>query len=377
MRSVPTSLHSVLVKPAGPDCNMKCDYCFYRQKEGMFPDPVHRMTGKVLEAMVRQMMSQSIAHMSFGWQGGEPTLMGLPFFQKIVDLQIRYGGGKNVGNGLQTNGLLIDSRWAAFLGQYKFLVGLSLDGPDHVHDHYRRALGGQGSWSTVADSVKLLLDADVEVNAVSVVTDYSSQFAEEIYQFHKDLGLTHMQFIPYVASAPSDPDRPATFSVSAEKFGNFLITLFDLWLRDVRDGIAATSIRYFDSVFHRYVGLSAPECTLLEECGNYLVVEHNGDVFPCDFYVQPEWKLGNILEGRLVDMLNSSRQREFGAMKAIRPDVCSTCPWLRFCYGGCTKDRMWDSQNRGKMHFCQSYKMFFEHANTTFKEMSSLWLSRQ
>lgn len=335
------------------------------------------MTDDVLEAIIRQIMSQSIPHVSFGWQGGEPTLMGLPFFQTAVGLQVRYGGGKNVGNGLQTNGLLIDSRWAAFLRQYNFLVGLSLDGPGRVHDHHRHIRGGQGSWSTVVDKSKMLLDAGVQVNALSVVTDYSSQFAEEIYQFHKGLGLTHMQFIPCVESDQGDLGRAAWLSVSPEKFGNFLITLFDLWFQDIHGGIATTSIRYFDSVFHRYVGLAAPDCTLQERCGNYLVVEHNGDVFSCDFYVQPEWRVGNVLEGKLVDMLNSPRQREFASMKANLPETCSTCALLRLCYGGCTRDRMQHSIVPGGSRFCQSYKMFFEHADHAFKRLATEWIGRQ
>jgi len=366
----------VLVKPAGPDCNMSCSYCFYLQKAEMFPAFVHRMRDEVLEEMIRQVMSQSNAQVSFGWQGGEPTLMGLPFFQKATVWQARYGAGKSVGNGLQTNGLLLDPHWAAFLHRHKFLVGLSLDGPEHVHDHYRVLRGGQKTWSTVVERARMLQDADVEVNALTVVTDYSAQYAEEIYGFHKELGLTHMQFIPCVETDSSDPGLAASFSVSPEKYGNFLIRLFDLWWADVHDGVATTSIRYFDSIFHAYVGLSVPDCTLAERCGNYLVVEHNGDVFSCDFFVLPQWRLGNLLEGQLIEMLNSPRQREFGALKAARPAVCSGCRWLRFCYGGCTKDRMRDPSDRGNMHFCRSHMMFFEHADRPLRKLASVWLRR-
>jgi uncharacterized protein len=210
-----------------------------------------------------------------------------------------------------------------------------------------------------------------------VVTDYSSRYAEEIYEFNKGLGLTYMQFIPCVEKEPGSSAHTAPFSVSAEQYGEFLVELFDLWLADVHDGVAATSVRHFDSVFHAYVGLTVPDCTLGERCGNYVVVEHNGDVFSCDFFVQPEWKLGNLLQGNLVDMLNSPRQREFGALKAVRPAICAECRWLRFCYGGCTKDRLGDPAEGGSMHFCKSYMMFFGHADRPLKDLALDWLRRQ
>jgi uncharacterized protein len=334
------------------------------------------MRDEVLEEMIRQVMSQSISEVSFGWQGGEPTLVGLPFYEKAMAWQARYGAGKSVGNGLQTNGLLLDRTWADSLHRHKFLVGLSIDGPDHVHDHYRLLRGGQKTWSIVVDRAMMLQDAGVEVNALCVVTDYSSQYAGEIYQFLKELGLSHMQFIPCVETDSSDRTRAASFSVSPEKYGRFLITLFDLWLSDVHDGVATTSIRYFDSVFHAYVGLSAPDCTLTDRCGNYLVVEHNGDVFSCDFFVEPQWKLGNVMSEQLIDMLNSARQEQFGALKAARPAICSQCRWLRLCYGGCTKDRMQDPADRGNMHFCRSHMMFFEHADRPMRDLASVWLHR-
>jgi uncharacterized protein len=302
-------------------------------------------------------------------------MMGMTFYQKALDWQKRYGAGKSVGNGLQTNGLLLDRRWAAFLRENQFLVGLSLDGPEHVHDHYRLQCGGQKTWSTIVDRARMLQDAGVEVNVLSVVTDYSAPHAEEIYRFLKELGLRHMQFIPCVERG--DGDCAAPYTVSAEKYGEFLISLFDLWLSDVHDGLAATSIRYFDSLFHAYVGLQAPDCMLAERCGTYLVVEHNGDVFSCDFFVEPRWKLGNLLERELLDMFNSPLQSEFGGMKAARPARCSNCRWLILCYGGCTKDRLRDPADGGEMHFCRSHMMLLEHADQHLKGLATVWLSRQ
>ncbi len=372
-------LNSVLIKPAGPDCNMACTYCFYLEKAELFPAPkLHRMEDRVLRETVRQVMRAGGQQVSFGWQGGEPTLMGRHFFERAVQYQIRYGRpGQVVGNGLQTNGILIDENWARFLAEAKFLVGLSLDGPQHIHDRYRRMRGGQSSWRRVVRARDLMLNAGVEVNALIVVNDYSVRFAREIYEFHKENGLVHMQFIPCVETDPTDPTRAAPFSVDAEAYGRFLCELFDLWMADFRHGEPTTFIRWFDSLFFTYVGLPAPECTLLEECGVYVVVEHNGDVFSCDFFVEPRWYLGNVLEGRLIDFLNSERQREFGRVKKQLPQECRTCPWLRHCWGGCPKDRLRDPRDQGSNHFCLSYKMFFEHADKRFQELARRWKAQQ
>ncbi|MCX6563961.1 MAG: anaerobic sulfatase maturase [Candidatus Aminicenantes bacterium] len=371
-------LSSVLIKPAGPDCNMACAYCFYREKEALFPGAAaHRMSEAVLEETLRQLFAQSIPAVSIGWQGGEPTLMGLPFFQRAVDLQVRCGKGKSVGNGLQTNGLLLDGAWAEFLKKYRILVGLSLDGPGHVHDHYRRLSGGQGTHQKTADAAKLLLDADVAVNALVVVNDYSARFPEEIYRFHKDLGLNYMQFIPCVETDAGDPGRAAPFSASAEAFGAFLSVAFDLWRADFRNGEPTTFIRFFDSVFYRYVDREPPECDLLPECGTYLVIEHNGDVYACDFFVEERWKLGNVMTGKLVHMLNSAKQTEFGRMKADRPDPCAACEWLVYCRGGCPKDRLRDPRDAGISHFCAGYKKFFAHADASFRALANEWKNKQ
>jgi uncharacterized protein len=340
----------------------------------MFPETkTHRMSEETLEILIKQAMAQSGQQISIGWQGGEPTLMGLPFFKKAIELQKKHGRGKVIGNGLQTNGLLFDEQWARFLARNKFLVGLSIDGPEHIHDHYRFMSGGQGSWSKVLEKGKLLLDGGVEVNALTVVNDYSVKFPEEIYNFHKDLGLTFMQFIPCVEPDPEDSKRAAPFSVSGEGLGEFYVKLFDLWLSDFVDGVPQTSVRFFDSVFYHYVDMAPPECTLLEECGIYVVVEHNGDVYSCDFFVEPEWKLGNIKDDLLIDLLNSERQAEFGKIKSDLPGACKKCEWLDYCRGGCTKDRLRDPSDKKLNHFCTAFKMFFEHADPQLKAIAKKW----
>jgi len=367
-------LASVLVKPAGPDCNMVCTYCFYLEKSEHFPETkVHRMDEDILEETVKQVLSQGERDISFGWQGGEPTLMGLPFFKKAVEFQQKYGRRHSVGNGLQTNGLLITEEWAEFLAEYNFLIGLSLDGPEHIHNRYRRLRNGKGSWSQVVDKAKLLSDKGVETNALTVINDCSVDYPEEIYSFHKSLGLNYMQFIPCLELNPNNPSQAAPFSVSPEKYGKFLCKILDLWLGDFEGDIATTSIRFFDSLFHFYVDLPPPECTLLRECGVYAVIEHNGDVYACDFFVDPEWRLGNIMENRLIDMLNSSKQTQFGQLKSALPQECKKCHWLCTCRGGCTKDRIHSPSNKELNFFCSSYKMFFEHADRHLKKLALDW----
>jgi len=366
-------LTSIMIKPAGPDCNLACSYCFYRRKQALFPEAkTHRMADDVLEEMIRQLMERSRPEVSLVWQGGEPTLMGLPFYQKVVALEQKHGRGQVVGNGLQTNGLLLDRDWTKFFRQYRFLIGLSLDGPEHVHDHYRCTRDGTGTWSRTVERARMLLDEGVATNALIVVSDYAARYPEEIYDFHKDLGLTFMQFIPCVEPG-EDGFSAAPFSVSSEVFGIFLCRLFDRWRADVQDGKALTSIRFFDALFHVYLGLEPPECTIRKECGDYVVVEHNGDVYACDFFVEPGWRLGNVMQDSLDAMLNGRRQTRFGRQKAALPEPCRSCTWLRLCRGGCLKDRIRDPRDRGLNHFCEGLQTFFKHADPHFREMVAQW----
>ncbi len=365
-------LTSLLIKPAGPDCNLDCGYCFYLGKKDLFGPGAHRMSLEILEAVIRQGMEECGSQIVFAWQGGEPTLMGLPWFGKAVGFQEQYGGGKTVGNGLQTNGLLLDRAWAKFLRERRFLVGLSIDGPAHVHDRYRITRGRKGSFDTVVEKARLLLGEGVLTNALSVVTDYSAEHPDEIYAFLKGLGFRYLQFIPCVERSAHDPSEVAPYSVTPEAYGRFLVRLFDLWLDDFVDGMPATSVRYFDSVFHKYVGVSPPDCTLGRTCGTYLVIEHNGDVYSCDFFVEPRWKLGNVATHRLFDMLNSQRQTDFGDWKAALPPGCRSCRWLRACRGGCPKERAGSDPS----HFCRSYEMFFGHADVTLLDLALRWRRR-
>jgi uncharacterized protein len=360
-------LSSLLIKPAGPDCNLACDYCFYLGKSEQFPSTEsHRISDEMLENLIKQAMQQAGEEISFVWQGGEPTLMGLPFFERVVELQQKYGKNQMVGNALQTNGLLIDEKWAAFLKKYAFLVGLSIDGTKDIHDHYRKSVGGKGSWDAAVSALAEMQKAEVAVNALSVINDYSANFPTEIYNSHKQLGLTFMQFIPCLEK--DENGKLLSYSLSPEKYGEFMSAIFDLWIADFRDGEPTTSVRLFESLFYRYVGRTPPQCTLMEECGTYLVVEHNGDVYACDFYVDPDHRLGNIESDKLVEMMNSDQQTEFGCQKAALPKKCQQCQWLKYCRGGCPRDR--DEQLN---QFCDGLQAIFQHIDKKMRILADRW----
>ncbi len=371
-------LTSILVKPSGPDCNLGCSYCFYLEKETLFPDTtIHRMSLETQEELIRQVMQQSGDAISIAWQGGEPALMGLDFYKRAIELEQKYGHGQQVGNGFQTNGTLLDREWAVFFKKYDWLIGLSLDGPEHIHDRYRLDKGEHPTWKNVEQKAKMLLEDGVAVNAMCCITDYSADRAEELYNYYKKLGLTWMQFIPVVEKDRLNSLKVASFSVTADKYGLFLTTLFDLWLADFQNGMPTTSIRHFESLFYAYVGMEIPECSFMKECGPYVVVEHNGNVYSCDFFVEQKHKLGNLRHDKLINMLNSKRQDDFGKAKAMLPSKCRVCPWLTKCYGGCTKDRMKDPLDNHQPRFCEAYKHFFSHADSELMKLASAWKSKQ
>ncbi len=371
-------LNSVLVKPSGPDCNLGCTYCFYLEKEALFPETkTHRMSPEVQEELIRQVMQQSGEAVSIAWQGGEPALMGLDFYKRAIELELKYGHGQSVGNGFQTNGTLLDREWAKFFKKYDWLIGLSLDGPQHIHDHYRFDKGEHPTWEKVESVAKMLLEEGVAVNAMCCITDYSSDYAEELYNYYKGLGLTWMQFIPIVETDKNDPTKAAPFSLSDEKYGRFLIQLFDLWINDFKNGEPTTSVRHFESVFHSYVGLESPECALMKECGPYVIIEHNGNTYSCDFFVEPRHRLGNIRQNKIIEMLNSKKQDEFGKAKTLLPRKCKFCPWNSKCFGGCTKDRIKDPNDQRQPRFCLAYQMFFEHADAKMRHLAERWVQKQ
>ena len=263
-----------------------------------------------------------------------------------------------MSNNFQTNRLFIDKDWARFFHTYNFLVGLSLDGTEKVHERYGRYSHDQGSWSKVVDAAKLLLDSDVDTNVVVVINDndYSVKFPEEIYEFLKSQGLIYMQFIPCLEPDRENPEKPASFSAPSEKYGDFLLKLFEPWKTDFRHGRPSNYIHEFESFLFAFAGLTLPDCTLHKECGDYAGVEHNLRVYSCDFYVQPEWNLGNVK--RLVDMLNSATPGKLGKWRSLLPEECKKCKWLLYCRGVFPKKRGYQPEPEKNFYY-QSYKRFF------------------
>lgn len=365
---------SLLVKPAAGDCNLHCHYCFYHERP---TDPYkdhrrHRMSDEVLEELIRQGMALDPVHATFGWQGGEPTLMGLPFFEKVVALQQRYGrSGQSVSNGLQTNGTLLDGAWARFLRNYRFLVGLSLDGPAVYHDAYRTDLRGQGTHERVMQAARMLRRYRTEFNVLTVINDITAEHITEIYDYFVGQGFYYLQFIPCVEQDP-DTGMPTGFSVSAGRFGDAMCALFDRWYND---GNPQTSVRDFDALLAAYVGDTAPMCCYQRECGSYLVVEHNGDVYPCDFFVREDLYVGNIMETPLEELFEMDVVRAFAATKSAPRPECQACPWLHLCQQGCP--RFVGIGGVPRHYLCEGYKRFFAYSQPGFERLRDRILQRQ
>lgn len=370
-------LQSIIVKPTGSFCNLQCAYCFYLDKHQLYEgaSSTHRMNDYVLEKLICDMFAGSNSP-TFTWQGGEPTVMGLNFFQKAVAIQKAVcTQGKSYSNALQTHGILLDESWADFLKRENFLVGISLDGPESVHDRYRKDRQGRGTFQRVVKNARMLLEKEVPVNILVTVNDYSVKYPERIYHFLVDNSFFFMQFNPVVERDSRDPNSAASYSVGAREYGRFLHQLFACWLNDfdwerLRQ---KTSIRFFDAILQIYVGMMPDHCALHATCNDYLVVEHNGDLFSCDFLVAKDTYLGNLRETTLQQAFQSSAHINFGKQKLAYGIQCRDCQWLRFCHGGCIKDRIRDPRDQGHNHFCESYKYFFNQTHHHFVKLANLY----
>lgn len=359
---------SLLIKPTSADCNLRCTYCFYLEKLLLYPETkIHRMSDATLEKLISLYMSTPQKPYTFGWQGGEPTLMGLDFFKKVVKLQKKYAKpGSMISNGLQTNGTLINESLARFLSEYNFLVGVSIDGPRYIHDHYRKTASGRGSFTRVMKGIELLKKNNVEFNILVLVNDFNVDKAKEIYHFLVDMGFYFHQYIPCVEFDSNGSLK--YFSINGEQWGRFLIELFNQWYpRDIN----RISIRLFDSIINRLTGRSTSMCSMENNCNHYLVIEHNGDVYPCDFFVRKELKLGNIASNSFDEILNSDTYIDFGKAKSQYSFLCNSCPYLKFCYGDCLKHRNYiTGQSRKLSTLCSGWKMFYGSTLDIFKNIA-------
>ena len=361
---------SLLVKPAGADCNFRCDYCFYLEKEQLYPNTEKlRMSEDVLEAMVRSYMTTPQPSYSFGWQGGEPLLMGLEFFRKATEFQQKYGrSGASVSNGVQTNAALIDAPTARHFARYNYLVGCSLDGPASVHDYYRHTVNGGPTHSMVMQGINHLREHGVDFNILVLVSRANVDQAREVYQYLCDHGFYHQQYIPCVEYDEKGNLLP--YAINGEEWGKFKCELFDQWYPD---DVYKVSIRHFDAILQKLVDGQYAMCNMSKSCNQYFVVEHNGDIYPCDFFVEPALKLGNVTRTGWTEAQTSPIYRDFGANKARWNEACDSCPHLDLCHGDCVKNRPGGAQSPTELSvLCPGIRMFYDHTRTHFGELAEV-----
>ncbi len=396
-QDAPRAFH-LLVKPTGAICNLDCTYCFFLSKELLYPGSRFRMADELLDTYTRQLIEAHAGarEVVIAWQGGEPTMMGLPFFRRSIELASQYKQpGQQLVYTIQTNGTLVDDEWAEFFAEHGFLVGLSIDGPRDLHDTYRVDKGGKGSFDRVMSGLAALRRHDVEWNALVTVHAANSDHGRAIYQFLRDdCGARYMQFIPIVERATEQMlpladagwggrsrDRPfyvqdgglvTNRSVSPGGYGRFLIEVFEDWVR--RD-IGEVYVQMFDVALANWYGEPPGLCVHSETCGLALALEHTGDVYSCDHYVEPDYRLGNISSDRLLDLVVLPRQQDFGlAKRDSLPRYCLECDVRFACHGGCPKDRfaLTPDGDPGLHYLCPSYKAFFGHVRSAMTAMCEL-----
>ncbi|HWR69177.1 MAG TPA: anaerobic sulfatase maturase [Desulfomonilia bacterium] len=390
---IPRGLH-VVAKPMGPVCNLACDYCFYLEKKALFGEGEnYRMSDEVLRAFVEDYVSsQPTPVVEFVWQGGEPTLAGLDFFRMVVREQKRYAKEKTIRNSLQTNGTLLTDEWCAWLKNNNFMVGISLDGPREIHDAYRRNRAGKGTYDEVMRGLKLLQKHKVDYNVLACVARDTAEKPREVYSFLKHEGVEFIQFTPVVERLPDQASlvsglklagparldggeqqtQVTPWTVVPGEYGDFLIAVYEDW---VRHDVGNMFVMNFEWALNAWIGNPSPVCIHAEQCGRAVAIEHNGDVYACDHCVYPEYKLGNIVDDTLADMVEKSLQTGFGSIKETAlPSWCRDCPVLKACRGGCPKHRFTISPagEPGLHYLCEGYKKFFLHIRKYLKAITTL-----
>lgn len=382
----------VMAKPAGAACNLRCEYCYYLEKAKLFSkQQAPTMSDELLEKYISEYIGcQTTPDVLFVWHGGEPLLRPISFYKKVLKLQRQYAKGRNISNIIQTNGTLINDEWALFLKQNNFLIGVSIDGPKELHDHYRLNPQSQGSWDRVIRGIKCLQKYNVEWNAMAVVNDVIAEHPLEFYNFFKSINCHYIQFTPIVEriikhedgrhlANPLDGEEPklATFSVTAKQWGDFLCTIFDEW---VRKDVGTYFIQIFDSTLANWVGEKPSVCTMAKNCGHAAVMEHNGDFYSCDHFVFPEYRLGNLNTESILQMMKSERQLKFGRAKSDSlPLKCQECEWLFACNGECPKNRFCKTTTgeRGLNYLCEGYRRYFSHVAPAMDFMRRQLINRQ
>jgi uncharacterized protein len=378
--AAPQSFH-ILAKPTGAVCNLDCKYCFFLSKEEFYPNSKFRMRDDTLENYIRQQLEAQGSEATIAWQGGEPTLMGLDFFRRSIELTRRYQQpGQTVQFTIQTNGTLIDEEWCEFLHEHRFLVGLSIDGTQVMHDAYRVDKRGKPTFDKVVRAARLMQQHDVDFNVLCTVHAMNADHPLEVYRYFRDeLGARHIQFIPIVERVNSDGktliqegNTVTERSVTSEAWGAFLNTIFDEWVR--RD-VGTVFVQMFDAALASWVGAPQSMCVFAETCGGALALEHNGDLYSCDHYVEPKYLLGNIADTPLGELIGSPQQRAFGnAKRDMLPRYCRECPVRFACHGECPKNRFIQTPDGepGLNYLCAGYKAFFTHIDRPMRMMAEL-----
>ncbi len=375
----------VMAKPSGSICNIDCKYCFYLEKEKLYPERNlnWKMDERTLEAYIQQHIdAQEGNEVIFAWQGGEPTLLGIEFYQRVIQYCGQYAKEKTIHHAFQTNGILIDEKWCEFFKQNNFLIGLSIDGPKELHDYYRVTRSKKGTHDQVMRAVHLFHQYDISFNTLTVVNDKNVHEPIKVYEFLKEIGSTYVQFIPLVErkinsgeylAGPNEPFASVTsWSVNAKDFGQFLSAIFDHW---IRKDVGSVFVQLFDSVFSSWLGHSAGLCVFSRTCGHAFALEANGDLYQCDHYVYPEFKLGNIHEMTIKEMNRSKEAIQFGLNKQSLLDTdCKRCRFLFACNGGCPKHRFEISFSGYPNHnyLCRGYYHFFSHIEPYMRAMVQL-----
>ena len=366
----------VMLKPAGAHCNLACKYCYYLEKNNLY-DKSHRhiMSDEMLEQFTREYIeAQTMPQVLFTWHGGEPLMRSIDFYKKALALQKKYARGRRIDNVIQTNGTMLTDEWCEFFAQNNWLVGISIDGPQEYHDHYRLTTTGNPSWQKVMHGIELLKKHHVDWNAMAVVNAYNADHPLEFYHFFKDNGCQYLQFTPIVerltkhqdgrtlASLADDKEIPlADFSVTPEQWGNFLCAIFDEW---VRNDVGKMFVEIFDCTLANWMGVLPGICAYSKNCGHAGVMEHNGDVYSCDHFVFPEYKLGNIRDHTLIEMLYGDKQHAFSRLKHTSlPRQCKECDMEFACHGECPKNRFEkDKYGEPSLNYlCKGYYQYYSH----------------
>lgn len=393
----PRAFH-LMLKPAGSLCNLDCNYCYYLDKADIYGGREPRMSPEMLETVIRKYIeANDVPEVQFNWHGGEPTLLGLDFYRRAVELEKKYAGDKQVFNTIQTNGTLIDADWARFLRENDFLVGVSIDGPRDIHDRYRKDKGARPTFDKVIEGIRILNGEGVRFNTMSTVNNASRGRGLEVYQFLKSLGGFYQQYMPvvehvkYPLGPKGEPNRKvrpyivapetsgaqlAPWSVDSLSFGKFMTDIFDYW---VCNDVGQCFVGLFDATLANWCGVKPGSCVFGQTCGENAIIEHNGDIYPCDHFVYPDRLLGNIAQSDIATLMDSEKMLRFGIDKRNSlPRKCRACKWLFACNGECPKHRfnLSEKGETGLNALCEGYTHYFSHVAPYMDKMRELLLSR-